>query len=90
MTTVKMKNELVNKVINSIDNMYDTRKEVGIMVTITLAAIPLIVSLVAFVAFLIAICYNELDQVWTVLFLLSVSVTVYFVVFGLLASFGML
>lgn len=25
MTTIKMKNELVNKVINSIDNMYDTR-----------------------------------------------------------------
>lgn len=25
MTTIKMKNELVNKVINSIDNMYDTK-----------------------------------------------------------------
>lgn len=60
------------------------------MVTITLAVIPLIVSLATFVAFLIAICYNELEQVWTVLFLISVTVIVYFVVFGLLASFGML
>ena len=26
MTTIKMKNELVTKVINTIDNMYDTKK----------------------------------------------------------------